>query len=347
MLEIPLAFLGITLGSFFLIASIFGILYIFDRLFRAPVRDVTKKSDERMMPVRNDQLRKFIVDTVGPLQTHVLEKGFDIHGAKAVLARRFAAQVEIGRRHKDFVSNQRDLRLLRPEFANAAYLAGRGGLSREETRHVLVPVFVSANRYGRGLLLMNLFWIWGRIDEFFLGLRYRARSPFYARRSAENLKPNVVNGFHLDALVDDSLQGALTEQTKQHFLKRVENWSPKEKGKDILVVRANKEALSAALMQLTADPAKMSAYLAKGVTIVQVPARALIKPSDILNEARKQGAVFPPNNGLRFNLYTAMPDQIDMHDELVRFVIYSLLPGLMVVPVSEQLESAHVVSLNA
>lgn len=303
----------------------------------------------------------FIASLAGPPQQQLLEKGFDFNGAKAILNRRVAAQVETARGD---ASNVTDPRSLRFEFRNAFYLAGRAGFTFSDSKAILVQPMADL-RVG-GLSFMLWFeWVRGRFVQFILNFTIWSHKPFYATRSAENLRSNIINGFHLDALVDPSFKGTEFEaQTQEHVLKRIETSDPtKEKKPDVLIVRYQpshdhivnesakeqaKEALKNSLFALAGDRlrGKMTAYLARAIIVVE-PIEHLIKPSIVLRDAQKAGLNIVQGSDVRFDFYTTMPEQIDMNDTIIRFIVYSLLTGTRVIPISKQVESARVTSINA
>ncbi|MCB4757603.1 MAG: radical SAM protein, partial [Elusimicrobia bacterium] len=327
-----------------------------------PIRqDVTERADERMATQSNEQVAQLLAGLAGPLQQQLLEKGFDFNGSKAILYRRLVAQVEQAKFDAERISNPQ---LLKFEFRNAFYLAGRAGLTFKDTRAILNPS-MSELRVGGSSFGMWFEWGRGRLVQFVLHIRIRSAKPFYTIRSAAHMKANILRGFHLDALMDPILKGTEFEtETRAHILRRVETSDPaKEETPDILIVRypssgdhvadasakeQAKKELKDSLLEIAGDQfrGKMMAYLAR-VIIVTEPAEQLIKPSAVLRDAQKAGLSIVQGGNIRFDFYTAMPEQIDMNDNVIRFIVFSLLTGMRVLPISKQVESARVTSINA
>jgi hypothetical protein len=203
----------------------------------------------------------------------------------------------------------------------------------------------------------------GPAAEFFFKVLNWSETPFYAALSSEVLRPGIIHGFDIDALVNSSMVNSEEFQlTQEHLFKRVEtSHLKKDKSRDILVVRfdatGNNELdnkirkemahqIKAALLKLGAGPlhGRMSAYLENSVIVVEP--RGVIKPSQILQQAQTQLGLLHITD-VRFDLYTAAPDQFDMNDPLVNFIVYALIGGLKVLPISIHLNNAGFVSTHA
>ncbi|MFN0117568.1 MAG: hypothetical protein ACKVQC_04645 [Elusimicrobiota bacterium] len=312
---------------------------------------VTKKSDEDSINISNEEIAKFIAALVGPLQDQLIAKGFDFDATGRMLRSRLKSQVEYYRVGVDSQANKKDLEKL---LLNLTYLGGRANLTYNEMREILKGLSTEGTLSYSWLSYFE--WLRGRISQFILDKRNPTVRAFYADKSAAELEPHVVNGFYIGPLMNKDLNPAVFEQTKEHLLSRIKTFNQdkeKDRKKDILVLRSkiagNKEAeqlFAVTLMQMMKElypgyESEVDAYL-KRVEFVFVSDVGLISPSVVLKKAH-----YDERSHLRFDFYTALPEEVNMHDPLVQFIIYVLSGDLKVTPVSERLKGALVAALNA
>lgn len=211
------------------------------------------------------------------------------------------------------------------------------GFNFSKTKSLLNPVVNRVapnvgNRFGLALL------------RWWYGLSV----PFYANNSDE-LPAHHIVGFDITPLLGSShdLNDA-GRITQEHLLKRVAGFAKRKSNTpDVFLVRSNQdplvpsENLRNALAALAADlniSRQMALYLNHVVIVVEgVETRIPLQVLFAKAVAQMPGQTM---DGLNFDFYTTSPNAFDWDGSTKNIAFYSLLPDLLIVPVSTFMKAA-------
>ncbi|MFN0117208.1 MAG: hypothetical protein ACKVQC_02800 [Elusimicrobiota bacterium] len=323
---------------------------------RAAARQADKSDDITAFVDRNFVLSPAdrrrvdeIVADIGPLQRD-FSRGFDPNDIDMVMiGRRFVAQLEVMR--EEHAENGHSGRL-KAMARNAAYLAGRLGTGfsmvwerMEETYGTNQPVLS---------LVMRWAYLSGRLGQrrrnFEMLLNHGAN---FLLRLARLRKPDAKI-----AHADDILRGAENDPDIEASLSFILNMAIKGKRPSGLIIRSilgeNPDLLKGALKKRLIDFAEghdkadvMRRYLddQSGLGVIVVLPMDIIRVEDVVKAAR-QDPRWTHGSHPRLSIYSTMPEQFDMVSRITG-IVYAILAGSKVIPVSILVEGARVIGKQA
>jgi hypothetical protein len=236
---------------------------------------------------------------------------------------------------------------------NGAYLAGRAGHSLIVARQLTQNMHPN---YERANVRVFIAWSHGRIVQKWFDFLVWMEPVVAVFRAATHIRSTRVNVIHLDPLMRDaSLDSRAFTATSDYLLDRMDSAIAHNR-QDVLVVRydgatENPEQVKMRLLEnlfqlggLRGRAVKMKRYLQDHAIIVARP-MGLIHPSDVVKEVQ-QTSMWRGGTNVWLNIYTTAPEQFDMNESLVNFIVFAIA-GNQVVPISTQLQGARVVAVGA